>query len=391
MQKQLEQLEKEYSIEWQEYKIGDLFDILTTKKKFNAADVSFGGKHRYIARGENNNGIRGYITEAEEYLNEANTISFGQDTATMFYQSEPYFTGDKIKVFYPKKHVKFNKKIAQAIIQAMKKAFSNFSWGSSSYNVSVLSSTKIQLPTINNIIAFDYIEKFVSTLETERLATLETERLATLELYLQTTGLSSYTLDFNEKNVLESLGGVVWKAFRMEDVLIWQKSISELNPLHLDSLTISDEKKYPFYGQATANNGIIEYRHLKDEVLNNKLGKPTILIHSNNQNTVYLDTPFYLKDGHGATSVLQSENLDKMIAQFFIGSIKKVILQKYTYNSKATKIELKNTNINLPIKPDNTPDYDYMSTFISTMQKVVIKDVVDYLDKRIDKTKQSLV
>ena len=383
MQKQLEQLEKEYSIEWQEYKIGDLFDILTTKKKFNAADVSFGGKHRYIARGENNNGIRGYITEAEEYLNEANTISFGQDTATMFYQSEPYFTGDKIKVFYPKKHVKFNKKIAQAIIQAMKKAFSNFSWGSSSYNVSVLSSTKIQLPTINNIIAFDYIEKFVST--------LETERLATLELYLQTTGLSSYTLDFNEKNVLESLGGVVWKAFRMEDVLVWQKNISELNPLHLDSLTISNEFKYPFYGQATANNGIIEYRHLKDEVLNNKLGKPTILIHSNNQNTVYLDTPFYLKDGHGATSVLQSENLDKMIAQFFIGSIKKVILQKYTYNSKATKIELKNTNINLPIKPDNTPDYDYMSTFISTMQKVVIKDVVDYLDKRIDKTKQSLV
>ena len=71
--------------------------------------------------------------------------------------------------------------------------------------------------------------------------------------------------------------------------------------------------------------------------------------------------------------------------------IVKVILQKYTYNSKATKIELKNTNINLPIKPDNTPDYDYMSTFISTMQKVVIKDVVDYLDKRIDKTKQSLV
>ena len=383
MQKQLEQLEKEYSIEWQEYKIGDLFDILTTKKKFNAADVSFGGKHRYIARGENNNGIRGYITEAEEYLNEANTISFGQDTATMFYQSEPYFTGDKIKVFYPKKHVKFNKKIAQAIIQAMKKAFSNFSWGSSSYNVSVLSSTKIQLPTINNIIAFDYIEKFVST--------LETERLATLELYLQTTGLSSYTLDFNEKNVLESLGGVVWKAFRMEDVLIWQKSISELNPLHLDSLTISDEKKYPFYGQATVNNGIIEYRHLKDDVLNNKLSKSTILIHSNNQNTVYLDTPFYLKDGHGATSVLQSDYLNKLTAQFFMGSIKKVILQKYTYNSKATKIELKNTYIQLPVKSDGTPDYDYMSTFISAMQKVVIKDVVDYLDKRIDKTKQLFV
>ena len=66
------------------------------------------------------------------------------------------------------------------------------------------------------------------------------------------------------------------------------------------------------------------------------------------------------------------------------------------YNKKEditseSKIELKNTYIQLPVKSDGTPDYDYMSTFISAMQKVVIKDVVDYLDKRIDKTKQLFV
>ena len=123
-------------------------------------------------------------------------------------------------------------------------------------------------------------------------------------------------------------------------------------------------------------------------ITNNPLGKPTILVHSNNQNTVYLETPFYLKDGHGATSVLQSENLDKMIAQFLIGSIKKVIFQKYTYNSKATKIELKNTKITLPVKSDNTPNYGYMKLIICAMQKVVIKNVVDYLDVRITKTNE---
>lgn len=121
-------------------------------------------------------------------------------------------------------------------------------------------------------------------------------------------------------------------------------------------------------------------------MLNNKTGKPTILIHSNNQNIVYLDTPFYLKDGHGATSVLQSEHLNKMTAQFLMGSIKKVILQKYTYNSKATKIELKNTEINLPIKPDGSPDYEYMTNLISATQKIVIKNMVDELDIRIKKT-----
>ncbi len=371
MQKQLEQLEQDFSIEWQEYKIGNLFDIIKRGKRLKSTDRIL-GTIPFITAGVGEQGLSSYVGNDIEIF-PANSLTIDM-FGSVFYRSFNYGADDHVAVLTSSEQ-KYSKYVLLYIAPLIQKVISGRFDYSRNFYASDAPEIKIQLPTVNKEIAFDYIEKFV----------------ATLELYLQTTGLSSCELDFNEKDVLDGLAEVEWKEFRMEDVLVWQKNISELNPLHLDSLTISNEFKYPFYGQATANNGIIEYRHLKDEVLNNKLGKPTILIHSNNQNTVYLDTPFYLKDGHGATSVLQSENLDKMIAQFFIGSIKKVILQKYTYNSKATKIELKNTNINLPIKPDNTPDYDYMSTFISTMQKVVIKDVVDYLDKRIDKTKQSLV
>lgn len=382
MQAQLEKFETEAGIEWQYYPIGELFDVLTSKKKFNAADVNFGGKFRYVARGETNNGIRSYITEDEKYLNDGNTISFGQDTATLFYQTKSYFTGDKIKVFRPKNDLSFNKNTAHFFIAVMRKAFASFSWGSSSYNVSVLASTKIQLPTTTQKgkagISFDFIEKFIFM--------LHAERVATLHAYLETTGLKDYALTAAEQSALNELDAIVWEQFLIEDVLTWQRNIVELNPLHLAGLTVSAEKKYPFYGQATSNNGIIQHRHLQADVLNNKLCKPTILIHSNNQNTVYLDTPFYLKDGHGATSVLQSEHLDKMTAQFLMASIKKVIFQKYTYNSKATKIELKKTYINLPIKPDRTPDYPYMSLVIRALQKMVIKNVVDDLDLQVDLT-----
>ena len=387
MQKQLEQLEQDFSIEWQEYKIGNLFDIIKRGKRLKSTDRIL-GTIPFITAGVGEQGLSSYVGNDIEIF-PANSLTIDM-FGSVFYRSFNYGADDHVAVLTSSEQ-KYSKYVLLYIAPLIQKVISGRFDYSRNFYASDAPEIKIQLPTVNKEIAFDYIEKFVATLETERLATLETERLATLELYLQTTGLSSYTLDFNEKNVLESLGGVVWKAFRMEDVLIWQKSISELNPLHLDSLTISDEKKYPFYGQATVNNGIIEYRHLKDDVLNNKLSKSTILIHSNNQNTVYLDTPFYLKDGHGATSVLQSDYLNKLTAQFFMGSIKKVILQKYTYNSKATKIELKNTYIQLPVKSDGTPDYDYMSTFISAMQKVVIKDVVDYLDKRIDKTKQLFV
>lgn len=101
--------------------------------------------------------------------------------------------------------------------------------------------------------------------------------------------------------------------------------------------------------------------------MNNKNGKPTILIHSNNQNIVYLETPFYLKDGHGATSVLQSEKLNKINQMFIIASIDKVIKSKYSYNKKATKIELKNTVITLPTK-NSKIDFQFMESFIVELE-----------------------
>jgi len=112
--------------------------------------------------------------------------------------------------------------------------------------------------------------------------------------------------------------------------------------------------------------------------LNNKNGKSTILIHSNNQNIVYLETPFYLKDGHGATSVLQSEKLNKINQMFIIASIDKVIKSKYSYNKKATKIELKNTVITLPTK-NSKIDFEFMESFIVELEAERIAELEAYL------------
>lgn len=131
---------------------------------------------------------------------------------------------------------------------------------------------------------------------------------------------------------------------------------------------------YPFYGQATTNNGIISYNQLTKTILNNSEGKPTILIHSNNQNIIFLETPFYLKDGHGATSVLQSEKLNKINQMFIIGAIERVIKTKYSYNNKATKIELKNSLINLPIK-NGEIDYEFMERFIAELEAQRIEEM----------------
>lgn len=190
--------------------------------------------------------------------------------------------------------------------------------------------------------------------------------------YSKTTKCRGGKLGKIDASLNKKLQNVKWGGYKIEDVLQWQ-SQKEIDPLKLEELKDETEMVYPFYGQATINNGIISYHQLTNKVLNNATGKPTILIHSNNQNIVYLETPFYLKDGHGATSVLQSEKLNKVNQMFIIASIDKIIKSKYSYNNKATKIELKNTVINLPTR-NGEIDFDLMESFIAELEaKHIVK------------------
>lgn len=170
---------------------------------------------------------------------------------------------------------------------------------------------------------------------------------------------------------------VDYKEFKLEQVLNWQPQI-EIDPLRLKDLSVDNEPKYPFYGQATIDNGIIGYYHLNSSVLNNKKSLPTILIHSNNQNIVYLDTPFYLKDGHGATSVLQSDFLNVKSAMYIMTAIRKAIKTRFTYNAKATKIALKNTKIVLPVDDDGKIDYDYMEKYVYSLERDGLEELSVY-------------
>ncbi len=156
-------------VKYKVYKLGEgnerLFDISSPKKRFNANAITFGGKYPYVVRSSLNNGIRGYITQDECYLNPAKTISFGQDTATIFYQEKPYFTGDKIKVM-SYRDCELNPELAFYLLTVMRKAFQNFAWGQSSFNENVLKNMEIRLPVdSNDNIDYTYITAFIKAQE----------------------------------------------------------------------------------------------------------------------------------------------------------------------------------------------------------------------------------
>lgn len=142
-----------------------LFNIYSPKKRFNANTITFGGKYPYVARGSSNNGIRGYITEDEKYLSPAKSLSFGQDTATVYYQPDAYFTGDKIKVMVLNNR-ELTPELAEYFIAAIARAFSTFVWGQSSFNENIIKSMKIKLPIKSDRTPdFDYMERYIRAIE----------------------------------------------------------------------------------------------------------------------------------------------------------------------------------------------------------------------------------
>lgn len=153
--------------EWRNFQLGELFEVNSYKKRFDANKVFISEIwNPYIVRTSLNNWLRWYINEKEEFLNDGNTISFGQDTATMFYQEKPYFTGDKIKILKSKnKQNKFNKKNAQFFISTMTRSFSSFSWWNSSFSIKVISKQEIQLPTKDNKPDYHTMETFISAIQ----------------------------------------------------------------------------------------------------------------------------------------------------------------------------------------------------------------------------------
>ena len=376
------------------FALGDVFEIYSPKKRFNANAVQFGGKYPYVARGSSNNGIRGYITEDVQYLSPAKSLSFGQDTATVFYQPDAYFTGDKIKVMVLRNH-ELNDELAQYFITVITKAFSTFAWGQSSFNEKILKSTKIVLPVIKSPdpnheytvddIDFEYMQ--------ERIAELEQERIAELDAYLVASGLDDYELTDEDKEILslsqESAsdkadtseadfgnGQVRFKKFALGTLFT-----SSTGDVDLQQKDINGK------GEFFINSGV-ENRGIKG-----RTDRPARVFPANTitvdfwGNAYYRDFEYKMAT-HNHVFSLAGDAIRNRHAGMYIVGILSRLPKLFSYNNMATWNKLKNIEVSLPVTLNGDIDFDYMERYIRAIEKLAITDVAKYKDKLIATTRQ---
>lgn len=304
-----------------------------------------------------NNGIRGYVTLDTQYLNEGNTLSFGQDTATIFYQTEPYFTGDKIKVLHFKRGV-LDAHLACFLITSMRKAFANFSWGSSSFSEEVINNTLIYLPTTAaGDIDFAFIE--------ERVRELEEERVRELEAYLKAAGFEDCTLTAAEREVLSNLSGgnSHTKQIRIDELF----NIATGRDIIIGR---TREGRIPLISHQHDNNGISKRigqmgnRRLFNYETTISLADRGVFLATTQAENFHIGTrvkALTFKNGR------QSEN----VRLYFVAAINRLQILFTEYLTNATD-NLPNLEISVPIDDHGAIDYAFMETAIRAMEKQCI-------------------
>ncbi|RVY75323.1 restriction endonuclease subunit S [Helicobacter pylori] len=159
---------------WQSFRLGDLFEVLSSKKIYHANtikihDTQIENSYPYVVRAATNNGIKGFIIDDPTFANEKNTLSFAQDTFTVFYQKQPYFTGNKVKILKPKFAFK-SPKILYFISAILQFILKPLTWGLGSTTESI-AEFKFSLPlkptaktqTLDDI-DFHFMHTFINAL-----------------------------------------------------------------------------------------------------------------------------------------------------------------------------------------------------------------------------------
>ncbi len=335
----------------------------------------------YIVRQSINNGQKGFLQADEAFLNDGNTISFGQDTATVFYQETPYFTGDKIKIL-KSKDPRFHKGNAPFFLVAIQRAFSGFSWGSQSFSEKVIKKMNIILPqTTDGNIDFAFMEDVVRE--------LEVSCMHELEVYLYATGLNNYILTDGEHAVFNDFNNLKWREFLMDKLFEKKKTkklkhkAKELPKRPTSNFTL------PCLTSSFMNQGLNYYAPRDGAtILNNVISIPS---NSDVYRAYYQPNDFtVLSDAYVISWKDESVELNEKQYLFLVTCINKVTnLPIYSYKNKLGGWEVvKNKSILLPVNANNQPDLVAMEQIISVLQKSVIADVANYTKHNLDASRR---
>lgn len=317
------------------------------------------GTYPYFTRTVLNNGFAGYVDYLdEEHKIKGGCLAVGMIAMQFFYMEKDFYAGQFTKRAVPK-GFELTSRTAQYFISLINKYQSRFQEKLVRDFEQLFNASYITLPTKNGAIDFDYMERFISK--------LQSARIQDLSAYLNASGLKEYTLSSEESEIIG--GGVnicsSAKPFSFRSIF---DHIRQGRRLKKEDQRPGD---IPFVMSGTTNAGVV-----------NHVSNPVALFPGNAITIDIFGNTFYRNDAFGAgddTGAYWSEanKYSKEVMLFLAAAMHCAVKDTFSYGKKLRSSQSLDFKMMLPTK-NGMPDFTYMETVIRAVQKLVILDVVRY-------------
>ena len=370
--------EKLRTVKWGEFKYKEVFNKIEQGRRLKKDD-QIEGTIPFVMSGTTNTGVVNYISNpVASFPRNAITIDIFGNT---FYRDYAFGAGDDTGVYWNDKIVYSSNAMLFFAVAMQKSMMGKFSYGKK-LRSSQSEDFTMRLPvTTDGKIDLDFMESFV--------AELEAERMAELSAYLTASGLNNCELTDNEADSLCKFPYVQWKEYRMGD--LFDKVKTQKLPYQAKELpdVPMDQCILPCLTSSFQNQGLNYYAPKEGAtILKNVISIPS---NSDVYRAYFQSRDFtVLSDAYAIRWKYSSEDLSPKQYLFMVRCINKVTDRPiYSHKNKLGGWNVvKNKYIQLPLI-DGEIDLAYMEVLISTIQKLAIKDVVLYTDKKTKGTKDN--
>lgn len=329
-------------IDWEEFRLGDLFDIHPTKsyKMNNSILLEESGTNPVVVNSSYNNGIGGYSNQ--ECTEKGNIITFSDTTSaeSIFYQEKAFVGYPHVQGLYPYEDNKWNKYSYLFLVTLFREKAKRLNYDYvNKFTRESAKEIKLKIPIdINGEIDYKYMEKYMISLE--KKTNISMKKIICANYMKNKIDIKEWK-EFEIGTLFEIFSPKVYHTREVE---------KELNGI-------------PYVVRSKYNNGIKYFVKNDNKYILNPSG--VISFGAENASFFYQEKEYISgRDMY----YIDTRKISKNASLFLISCLKK-IASKYSYNFGLFPNLLKKEKIKLPITKNGTPDFAYMDKYMESINK----------------------
>lgn len=348
-------------VEWGEFTFNEIFNKIAQGRRLKKDD-QIPGDIPFVMAGVTNTGIVNYISNpVATFPGNSITIDIFGNT---FYRDYSFGAGDDTGVYwsdiydYSKETMKF------FAISMSKTVEGKFDFGKKLRSSQSL-HLKMMLPVKNDQIDFNFMDDFIEE--------LEKKYISELEFYLSSCNLKNCDLTPAEEKVLSDYEHIDFADFKVVDIFRVKNAGSILS-----RDIVENSGNTPYLCASRENNSVSSHISFNENYLDEGncifIGGKTFVVS-------YQEKDFYSNDSHNLILYIKDNKKRTRLDQLFLATcIDKSLGHKYSWGDSISYKKIQKDMIALP-SGHKQPDLSFVATLISAIQKLVIKDLVQYVDK----------